>query len=74
LKTTGNNEINVIVNGKPVEVPAETTVSAYLASRDLKDRLVVVELNGSILNRSMFSSTVFAAGDKVEIVHFVGGG
>lgn len=72
--TSGTSKISVTINGKQVELPSETTVSAYLASRDLKERLVVVELNGTILKRSEFSSTVLAAGDKIEIVHFVGGG
>jgi thiamine biosynthesis protein ThiS len=33
-----------------------------------------VEHNGRILRRDEFSHTVIAAGDKLEIVHFVGGG
>jgi sulfur carrier protein len=66
--------ISVTVNGKKVELRDETTVSAYIASRDLKERLVVVELNGKILNRSEFPSITFMAGDQIEIVHFVGGG
>jgi sulfur carrier protein len=66
--------ISVTINGKEVQLPAETSVSAYLASRDLNERLVVVELNGKILNRSDFPSVVFAPSDQIEIVHFVGGG
>jgi sulfur carrier protein len=69
-----SNTINVTINGRDTELPFETTVSGYLASCDLKERLVAVELNGSILSRSLFASTVFEAGDRVEIVHFVGGG
>jgi sulfur carrier protein len=64
----------VTINGKEVQLPSQMTVSDYLASRDLKERLVVVELNGTILNRSEFSSTFISAGDQIEIVHFVGGG
>jgi sulfur carrier protein len=67
-------EIGVQINGKEVQLPVQITVSDYLASRDLKERLVVVELNGTILNRSEFPSTVISAGDQIEIVHFVGGG
>jgi sulfur carrier protein len=66
--------IIVTINGKEVQLPGQMTVSAYLASRDLKDRLIVVELNGMILNRSEFASVLLSAGDQIEIVHFVGGG
>ena len=66
--------ITVTINGKEVQLPAETTVSAYLSLRDLRERLVVVEHNGMILNRSDFPSVVFKPGDQIEIVHFVGGG
>ena len=74
--TTSETElsIGVKINGKDVQLPAQMTVSDYLASRDLKERLVVVELNGTILNRIEFPSTVISAGDQIEIVHFVGGG
>ena len=66
--------VGVKINGKEVQLSVQMTVSDYLASRDLKERLVVVELNDTILNRSEFSSTIISAGDQIEIVHFVGGG
>jgi sulfur carrier protein len=66
--------IEITVNGSPYAMPFETTAARFLELRGLKDRLVVIELNGSILPKSRFGSTVFAAGDSVEIVHFVGGG
>ena len=73
---TSETEISICVkiNGKDMQLPAQMNVSDYLASRDLKERLVVVELNGTILNRAEYSSTVISAGDQIEIVHFVGGG
>jgi sulfur carrier protein len=50
------------------------SVADYLVSRELKDRLVVVELNGEIIERTDFPSVTINAGDEIEIVHFVGGG
>jgi sulfur carrier protein len=55
-------------------IPEALSVSDYLATRDLHERLVVVELNGQILKRAEFPSAQIAAGDQIEIVHFVGGG
>lgn len=72
---TGQSEtVTVAVNGKEVILPAGVTVLDYLKERGHHDRLVVVELNGRILSKSSFSTTTLSAGDRVEIVHFVGGG
>lgn len=66
--------VDVMINGKRVALNEGTTIREYLQSKGFQDRLVVVELNEAILPRSAFGSTVLAPGDKVEIVHFVGGG
>lgn len=62
------------INGKPVTLDSGTTVSQFLRTKGLEERLVVVELNEMILPRSDYDSTILASGDRVEIVHFVGGG
>lgn len=69
--TTG---IELTINGKPVTLPRPMTITDYLKLRGHHDRMVVVELNGTIIRRPSFDATVIGAGDKVEIVHFVGGG
>jgi thiamine biosynthesis protein ThiS len=66
--------IPVQINGKPQAIAPGTTVTEFLKERNHHERLVVVELNGAILKKALFASTTIAAGDKVEIVHFVGGG
>jgi thiamine biosynthesis protein ThiS len=72
---SGNQEqITVIINGKEATLPAGKTILDYLSERGHHDRLVVVELNGQILTKSSFLSTEISAGDRIEIVHFVGGG
>jgi sulfur carrier protein len=43
-------------------------------ARGLKTSLVAVEQNGSIVPRSEFATREVSEGDKLEIVHFVGGG
>jgi thiamine biosynthesis protein ThiS len=67
-------QIDVSVNGKQASVPAGNTILDFLTERGHHDRLVVVELNGQIIARSAFSTTAISAGDRIEIVHFVGGG
>ena len=66
--------ISIVLNGKPVVLAAGSTISDFLRSRSLVDKLVVVELNGAIVARAAFPSTELRGGDRVEIVHFVGGG
>lgn len=65
--------MNVIVNGEPREVAADTTVAALIEGLKLKPRNVAVELKGRLL-RSEKYDTVLNDGDTVEIVTFVGGG
>ncbi|WP_429841521.1 sulfur carrier protein ThiS [Brevibacillus sp. FIR094] len=65
----------VQLNGKKVELAEEiTTVRALLASYSLQEKIVVVESNGEIIDRSAYEQTPIADGDRIEIVHFVGGG
>lgn len=68
------NAIQLTINGKPVRLPKPMTITEYLELRRHHERLVVVELNGVIIKKDAFSTTLLRTGDKVEIVHFVGGG
>ncbi|MGG4498848.1 sulfur carrier protein ThiS [Brevibacillus reuszeri] len=65
----------VQLNGKKVELTAEiSTLRELLASYQLQEKIVVVEQNGDIIDRSQYETTPIADGDRIEIVHFVGGG
>lgn len=66
--------LRVEVNGKDREVPDGRTVGGLLAELDLDGRLVVVELNRQIIRRTEIEAVALRDGDRVEIVHFVGGG
>ena len=66
--------IEIIVNGEARAVPAKTSVSELVAQMGLQSERVALELNREILARSNWSGTVLMAGDRLEIVHFVGGG
>ena len=66
--------IDITLNGKTAGVPAGSSILDLLKEKELTERLVVVELTGTIVPRSDFGETRFSAGDQVEIVHFVGGG
>jgi thiamine biosynthesis protein ThiS len=69
-----NGRIDIVVNGKPSTAAAGANVLDLLRERGQQERMVVVEINGVIVRRAAFESTVLSAGDRIEIVHFVGGG
>ena len=66
--------MTVTVNGENREIAPGTTVSELLAGLGLHPRLIVVEHNREILDRTSFDMTELNAGDNLELVHFVGGG
>lgn len=66
--------MNVTVNGEAREIAPGTTVSGLLEDLGLHPRLIVVEHNREILDRTSFDATEVRAGDNIELVHFVGGG
>lgn len=73
--TSGDNgRMDITLNGQPLPLPDHTTLSALLEAQQLAQRRVAVEINGEIVPRSQHADRVLAAGDKVEIVHALGGG
>ena len=62
------------VNGQSTALEPGTSVEALLQSRGLNPARVAVERNGAIVRRADFAQMLLADGDKIEIVHFVGGG
>jgi thiamine biosynthesis protein ThiS len=68
------SELAITVNGEPRRVPGPATVADLLHHLQLDPRTVVVELNRHIVRRPHLAETELAAGDSVELVHFVGGG
>lgn len=67
--------MTIQINGEPVDISAEMTVTKLLAERKVKmPDMVSVELNGNILERANFESTTVRDGDTVELLYFMGGG
>jgi sulfur carrier protein len=72
--TTSTSTMDITVNGKLRAVPTELTVNDLLAQLGLHPRLVVVELNREILRHEQYELAKVGPGDRIELVHFVGGG
>ena len=63
-----------MLNGEPRELQDASTVAALVATLGLDVRKVAVERNLEIVPRSRYLATPLGDGDRVEIVHFIGGG
>jgi len=70
----GAGEVSIVLNGETRSVGAGLTVLRLLRLLQLQAGMVVVERNRVILKREAFRETPVEEGDRIEIVHFVGGG
>ena len=65
--------MEVQVNGRPREVPEDTTVQALLTALEANVGPIAVELNRRVLPRDQYHRPL-REGDQIEVVTFVGGG
>jgi thiazole synthase/sulfur carrier protein len=66
--------VRLTVNGEERAFDALPDLAGLIARLGLDARKVAVELNLAIVPRSAYASTALADGDRIEIVHFIGGG
>lgn len=66
--------VRVRINGEERRIPRDRSVAELLEDLELDPRAVVVEINREIVRREDVEDVVVEAGDRVEIVRFVGGG
>jgi sulfur carrier protein len=66
--------MDIQLNGQPQCVAPATTVADLLASAGFAGRKVAVEVNLEVVPRSRHDQHVLAPGDRVEIIHAIGGG
>lgn len=66
--------MHIQLNGESFELPDGQTVEELIGRLDLAGRRVAVELNLDIVPRSQHGATTLRDGDRVEVVHAIGGG
>ena len=66
--------MNLTVNGEPRTLDSVADVAGLVAALGLDARKGAVERNLEIVPRSAYGRTPLADGDRIEIVHFIGGG
>ena len=71
------NNLNVAkiqLNGDPYEINNGTNLNELLNKLKIEKNKVAVEVNGEIVEKSKYPNLILNKDDKVEIVHFIGGG
>ncbi|MBY4597842.1 sulfur carrier protein ThiS [bacterium BD-1] len=66
--------MRILLNGEEHQVPAHATVADLLELSGHGGRKVAVEVNLEVVPRSQHGSRALAEGDRVEIIHAIGGG
>ena len=70
----GAGRVRIKLNGEEKELAEATTLRGLVEQLALAPERLAVELNQEVVRRADWPSVVLSEGDRVEIVHFVGGG
>ncbi len=66
--------VRITLNGEQRSLPGATTIDGLIERLALDRDAVAVERNREIVRRGQWLGTLLVDGDRVEVVHFVGGG
>lgn len=66
--------MQIRVNDENREVPENLSLQQLISNLNLAPERIAIELNHDLVRRADWPATVLKEGDRVEIVHFVGGG
>ena len=69
-----SNMEKIQLNGNPYEINTETNLNQLLNKLKIEKTKVAIEVNGAIVEKNKYLKIILNKGDKVEIVHFIGGG
>jgi thiamine biosynthesis protein ThiS len=68
------NKIKITVNGKQMQVIPNFSLKSLITKLKIPLNKIAIELNKKIIDKKMISKINLRKGDKIEIVHFIGGG
>ena len=66
--------MTITINGEIKELESEVNLSRLLELFSLPSQRVAVELNREVIRKNDWNATIVKNDDRIEIVHFVGGG
>ena len=68
------NKIKITVNGKQFQVIPNFSLKSLITKLKIPLNKIAIELNKKIVDKKKISKINLQKGDKIEIVHFIGGG
>ena len=68
------NKIKITVNGKQMQIIPTFTLKSLITKLKMPLNKIAIELNKKIIDKNRISEIRLKKGDKIEIVHFIGGG
>ncbi len=74
LSEQPRSTMDIIINGTVRQIPDQTSAAELLLSLGLAGKRLALEINREIVPRSSFEQHMIRPGDRVEIVHAIGGG
>lgn len=74
LTTYNSWVIKVFLNGEPREISSEIDLAKLLVLFSLPSQRIAIEVNDAVVRRIDWPLSTIKDGDKIEVVHFVGGG
>ena len=69
-----SNVAKIQLNGNPYKINNGTNLNELLHKLKIQKNKVAIEVNGEIVQKDKYQNLVLRKDDKVEIVHFIGGG
>ena len=68
------NKIKITVNGKQMQIISKFSLKSLITKLKIPLNKIAIELNKKIIDKNRISKIRLKKGDKIEIVHFIGGG
>jgi sulfur carrier protein len=62
------------LNGKKISIKQKLSLTSLLKRYKLDKKKIAIELNGKIISKQLYKKKILKDNDKIEIVHFIGGG
>jgi len=66
--------IKVFLNGKSKTIDEKTNLNLLLKELSIESNKVAIEINGIVVSKNDYEKKIIKKNDKIEIVHFIGGG
>tara|TARA_B100000941_G_C28236892_1_gene414455 strand:+ start:22 stop:240 length:219 start_codon:yes stop_codon:yes gene_type:complete len=68
------NKIKIMVNGKQMSVISNYSLKNLIYKLNLPLNKIAIEMNKKIVDKTKLSKIILKKGDRIELVHFIGGG